>query len=1085
VETNKRTDPGQPYLSWCIISRNSGKKIEDTLKSLRERTPQAEIVIVDTMSSLDDPSIEIGKRYADVWAEYKGPKGNWDREMPWFTDAADARQHSFELASGTWRGWIDADDILPGPEEVERLLKINGKWIEDAGHKTVIDKDAPVKSLEDMLREVQEKCPEAEMIYAPYLYQRDSADRSLVWQERERICLWNDNWQWMERSHEVLCPKNGHFGRRVDFSNLLFVHEKDHNKETHGYALARHFDVLHEQYKAGEITTRRSLYLSAYAAKLCPDRQAEFIDSAHAAANTPEDRYRAKVAEAEWYIARGLYRDVKEALGAATSLMPHLPDAWIVGAQAAVDVEDWLRADEWFTKALKLKVTNQSLLQPRHMIVWYPVLHVMTKEKIASLYMKQGDIDSANAVYDTCITMLVEILNFLKTLTREREQVAAMWRKIRNIRRGNQIATWFLSTLSFLAENDEPLKALKLIEAAPAILEDHPYIVEMENWCKRISTHYNDEKAYEEFYRDSEVHGIQVPSPIHLIDHKAPTSRNMIGRAYWTAEYIKKNCPNGRVLDLGCFDGLSAIPLLQECPDVQYVGVDLNESAHERIQERFAEQGWQDRTSCYLSDNVLPEKLFDKLLNEDGPFDVVIWFEVIEHVPDVQLYLALLKKMLKPNGKLVISTPWGPLDDGAPPSFETRDPRGHLRAMTPRNFINEMDRAQLDVVQIYNEETHWKNGNETLHAMLARPTEKTRRPVTFAVCAGLWDWNDSVVRNNGMGASEETIAYLGVELAKDRLVEVYGQVPEEEVQFGVRYWGHNQMRKIHPDAKVIVSRAPHWGTIIDEKMFLRDTEKLLWLQDATYPDLNPDIAAYYEKIVCVGEWQRQRLHEVHKVPLDKMTVIGNFLLKEHFEIDDPPEREPHHFIYASSPDRGLITLLTMWPQIRELYPDATLDIFYGWRGLHKLGSGMVSGENWVRRFEDMRRDFEAVRWQDGINERGMINHTDIAREFMRASAWLYPSDFGETFCSNAIKSRAAGCIPVTSDFAALGVTAKCDQGQMIPFEGAIDDKFKKAWLDGVVAAVETPDADRAQMSAEAIRDHSIETVLPLWEELLR
>lgn len=1077
-EFHKRTANDTPILSWCIIARNCETTIENTLKSLRERTPEAEIVVVDTCSS--DSTPEIARRYADVFEEYRGPRGDWDREMPDFDDAASARQRSFELASGRWRAWVDSDDVIPGPEETQRLLELNAMWKPEDQNAEVIDTTDKVMTLEEMLVEMEENHPEVTVIKAPYLYQRDEHDRSLLWQTRERIVRWSDNWKWMEKAHEILCPIDGNFGRRADFTSLLFLHEKDWTEAATKKAVDRHFKVLINE----EPTTRRCLYLAAYAKVLCPEREAEFIDAAHRSAGNKLDRYRAKVAEAEYYIARGLYTDSREALGAATDLVPHIPDAWIVGANAAIAAEDWTRARTWLETALGCQVTMESMITPRQLQIWFPVLLATVYEKICSISLRNNDIDGAQDLYEKAEALLTGVLKN-PAVGPDRERAATLYRKIRNARIGNEIARDIAMQADYLANNDEPAKVLDLLRAAPHTIEDHPVIVELEQWSKRLVTHLNDDAAYKRFYLESEEVGLQVPSPEYLIATDSPTSREYTARAYWAAEIINRKCPNGRILDLGCYDGLSAIPMLELCPGVSYVGIDLNEAAAERLRERFKARGMSDRTKVLVNKDARDDDFIFDLAKDIGLFDLAMWFEVIEHVPDPGRYLFALLSVLKPEGELLISTPWGAFDDGLPAQLGTpRDERGHVRAMTARNFYDEAQEWGR-VRQLYRHAMSNNSGADTLHAAIRRRAVMTlpERPVVFAVAAALWDWNSTTVHRGGFGASEETICYLGEELAKTREVNVYGPVPEEEVQNGVGYWPQVQLRKIDPDSTLIVSRAPSWN--VDELVGV-ETDKILWLQDATYPDLNPEVAARYRKIVCVGEWQKGIMHAAHGVPLEQLEVIGNFLLPEHFVVADPPAREPHHFIYASSPDRGLINLLRLWPRVLEMWPDATLDIFYGWRGMNKLGSGVNGNDAWVARHERARREYETLRWQKGVSERGMVSHAQIAREFMRASAWAYPTEFTETFCSNAVKSRAAGCVPVTTGLAALNETARCEQSVVIDIgeDGSLPKDYDEQWLAGLRQAVETSDADRKAMSEEAIAQYQISVMAAKWRALL-
>src|SRR3972149_11895666 len=105
----------RPFLSWCLIARNCAKTLEATLKSLRERTPEAEIVVVDTMSGDEGATWRVAEEYADIITTYAGPNHDWAPEMVAFDDAAAARNFSFSLALGDWIGWVGPDDAPPRP----------------------------------------------------------------------------------------------------------------------------------------------------------------------------------------------------------------------------------------------------------------------------------------------------------------------------------------------------------------------------------------------------------------------------------------------------------------------------------------------------------------------------------------------------------------------------------------------------------------------------------------------------------------------------------------------------------------------------------------------------------------------------------------------------------------------------------------------------------------------------------------------------------------------------------------------------------------------------------------------------------
>jgi glycosyltransferase involved in cell wall biosynthesis len=349
------------------------------------------------------------------------------------------------------------------------------------------------------------------------------------------------------------------------------------------------------------------------------------------------------------------------------------------------------------------------------------------------------------------------------------------------------------------------------------------------------------------------------------------------------------------------------------------------------------------------------------------------------------------------------------------------------------------------------------------------------------VPASLWQWNSRTVEMNGIGASEETIVFLArhwTNRAVPRPSEVFNMTPRPDTHVAVPYWPRSHLRHLHDrtDLKLIVSRSPAYGQHLD-KVIGKVFPKILWLQDAHYDDLNPETASHYERIVVLTEWHRQAMVDQHGVAPNKFAVIPNFLLAEHFA-GPCPERKRDHFIYASSPDRGLLKLLKLWPRILKRYPDATLDIFYGWKGCQSLA---FANADWQVTFKKMRNEYETLRHQRGITERGMVNHVTIAREYQRAGLWAYPTNFHETFCSNAIKARAGGAIPVTTALAALNETAKCPEATLIdPFDPSYDERF----LTACFAAIETDDDVRGRMVEAAIEEFRIERVVPLWDKLM-
>lgn len=1072
----RRTDTGKPVLSWAIIARNAEDKIEATLKSLRERTPQAEIVVVDTCSS--DRTVEIASKYADVLVEFKGPRGDWSKEMLAFDDAAAARQHAFELCTGTWRGWIDADDRLAGPEEAEKLLKLNNRWQPPpVGKKSLIEDPNAGKpiGLEELLAKADDLMPGVDVFWAPYLYQRNPDGTAVVWQSRERIVKWENpsNWRWAEAAHEILVPVPGHVPRRIELSSLLFVHEKEFSEKEMTYNVQRHWNINLALYEKGERTTRRCLYLVEGAKMFAPERVWEFVLAAHALATTPTDRYRGMLTRGTYYADRGLYWDAMEAFGAAIAIRPDLPDAYVAGAERWVQLDDHDRAIEWIDRALALPYQEiETYVPARDLAVRYPAIKARQHGLRALKRRSKGEhaLALADFVESTQGYMRVWANPAIGAPdSADKIEVHNLAIRALNEEKSERHAIELQGLAEFLFNNDEPYKVRELIKSIPWTLSDHPIAIDLERKVAKVVRHVGDgtiNPDYQSFYESRIETGYMPSDPEWLIPGKC------LSRATWMADWINANMPNARVLDVGCFDGIVGIPLLRMCPGITYRGIDLLPEAVDGFNARLAEFALNDRAAVSRGS--------DPLVFGTEVFDIVIWSEVIEHVPNVENELVRLRAALKHEGQIFVTTPWGSFDKGRPPATtwegHIRDERGHVRVLNPREVTNLLDGAweTEDLHLVPSQHT-----GDSMHVR-ARKTTPLAAPATrFVVPGALWDWNSTSIGSGGMGASEGMIVYLADALAKGRRTEVYGPCPEPEVKGGVRYWPRTHLRHI-TDGKLVVSRSPLSAAFIDQVMG-KSLPKILWLQDAYYPDLNPGTAALYEKIVVVSDWHKQAMHDLHAVPMDKMEVLPNFVLPEHYA-GPAPERKRDRFVFASSPDRGLIRMLEVWPEVLKRLPEAELHVTYGWRGCERLGLGNDSA--WTQRYERARRAFERLKFQKGVVLHGMVPHERVVEILRSSGVWTHPSmdvdgiDFPETCCTLSCEARASGAVPVVSPVAALVETALCDSGSFVNPRNTAD------WVDALVRATEVGDDERRVMSEEAIEDYGLARFLPTWQKLL-
>lgn len=147
---------------------------------------------------------------------------------------------------------------------------------------------------------------------------------------------------------------------------------------------------------------------------------------------------------------------------------------------------------------------------------------------------------------------------------------------------------------------------------------------------------------YEEFY----AHHNFEPIPEQL----CTTVNEVIPRFGWAFDKVD-NLQAKTVLDLGCLDGSFLLSIGKQLGCV-VTGVDLTEDGISIAKERAAKFGVEaDFHQGFVEDWL------ETFVKEGRKFDVVTFFEIIEHVEDVQKCLTLIDKVLAPGGSVLVSTP--------------------------------------------------------------------------------------------------------------------------------------------------------------------------------------------------------------------------------------------------------------------------------------------------------------------------------------------------------------------------------------------------------------------------------------------
>ena len=153
------------------------------------------------------------------------------------------------------------------------------------------------------------------------------------------------------------------------------------------------------------------------------------------------------------------------------------------------------------------------------------------------------------------------------------------------------------------------------------------------------------------------------------------------------AEFVRGLPPAARALDLGCGDGRLGALLAAE----RLVAADVSRIALERARRRLP-----DAELIKLEPDA-------RLPLDDSSFDLVLCAETLEHVRDVQLLLSETRRVLRPGGRLALTTPahsrltgLDVLLRGFEPRFDPLSP--HLRFFTARSLRRLLGELGFDVL---------------------------------------------------------------------------------------------------------------------------------------------------------------------------------------------------------------------------------------------------------------------------------------------------------------------------------------------------------------------------------------------------
>ncbi len=130
-----------------------------------------------------------------------------------------------------------------------------------------------------------------------------------------------------------------------------------------------------------------------------------------------------------------------------------------------------------------------------------------------------------------------------------------------------------------------------------------------------------------------------------------------------------------KVLDIACGSGYGT-NILYNSGAKEAVGIDLSKDAID-----FASASYKAVSLKFITGNI------EAIAHEDDYFDIAVCFETIEHVANPERALFELKRVLKPQGLLIISSPNRKATSPGKSIDDSPDNEFHLIEYSPNEFI--------------------------------------------------------------------------------------------------------------------------------------------------------------------------------------------------------------------------------------------------------------------------------------------------------------------------------------------------------------------------------------------------------------
>jgi hypothetical protein len=280
-----------------------------------------------------------------------------------------------------------------------------------------------------------------------------------------------------------------------------------------------------------------------------------------------------------------------------------------------------------------------------------------------------------------------------------------------------------------------------------------------------------------------------------------------------------------------------------------------------------------------------------------------------------------------------------------------------------------------------------------------------------------WDGNTT----SGIAGSEIAVMKIAEELVTFGYeVVVSGDVIHAGKIRGVEYCSLHNIHADHFNTFDIIVGTSYAHCSIEFEQYHK-AKKIFWAHNTTAhnwhkgKDLGDDKVqkllsreeGYYDATVTLTFWHSRKWEDNYNWLKENQAKIGNGIDKTTFV--GHPNKKINSFIWSSAIDRGLIELLLNWHKIKEVLPDAVLNVY--WPEYSSKFSQIDHINKNKSKYEKM-----------GVMFHGPVDQVVLHRAMLESDFWCYLTSYEETYCITALEMQYAKVLPIVTKVAALKET---------------------------------------------------------------